>query len=269
MVVRDIGAKVRKRKKIIVKASKMKQHKQIERALSGSDNSFEKFLESHFFLNTKNYYNKIHEKGIDYFEKSIEYLSVKSNEYYAIIKQNELMRNAFVLIVYLFLFSKLISMLLSCQSSQTNISACHKRVKNLEKQIKQISMQLSILSLKLNKSSESSFNITHNDLYDMKLDLLAFMNDVFENDCSHDMSSFFHDSVKDLWSEIKVIKSRLSVSKNDNGQFLVFVNHSKIPVQSIETLQKIINQISEPVQINNAILQEQTTSIHQFRDIID
>jgi hypothetical protein len=169
-------------------------------------------MKSNFFLKSKGYYDSIHQCGLEYFEKSIEYLTVKSSEYYSVIRQNEAMRNGFLLLIYSFLLMKVFSVLCSCcrgrKGYQGDSSAL---IRKLQDENKALNVKLNNLSLKLNKSSSEIPDIDkirESLLNEMK----QFQKSSSEKNRSKDdeeIFTFFHDSLRDLWSEIKSIKSRL------------------------------------------------------------
>ena len=168
-------------------------------------------MNNKIFLTSKEYYDSIHQCGLDYFERSIEYLSVKSTEYYSVIKQNEALRNALILFIYSFLFMRIFSFLCSCcKKSPVNSGNLSKNLQLLKKENEELNMKITKLSLKVNKSSEGVDMEKLKDVVKEEIQRIkGSSGDSKRNKDDEEIFTFFHDSLRDLWSEIKSIKSRL------------------------------------------------------------
>lgn len=175
---------------------------------------FDSLMKSKFFLKSKGYYDSIHQCGLDYFERSIEYLSVKSSEYYSVIRQNEEMRNGFLVLIYSFLFMKVFSVVCSCCTrSPQSTKNVHKALQKLKNENEQLKTKLAKL---VTRVEEGSAKKESPDLGQVKESIMEEVrrmqhsaNQGKRGKDEEEIFTFFHDSLRDLWSEIKSIKSKL------------------------------------------------------------
>ena len=173
---------------------------------------FNKLMNSKIFLTSKEYYDSIHQCGVDYFERSIEYLSVKSSEYYSLIKQNEAMRNGFIVLIYSFLFMKIFSVLCSCcRRPQKGAGNSSRYFNELKRENAELKKSVESLRAEIGKSPSAQV-----DMKKLKESIKNELKNLPGNQGGstrakedEEIFTFFHDSLRDLWSEIKSIKSRL------------------------------------------------------------
>lgn len=202
-------------------------------------------MKSKFFRKSKGYYDSLHQCGLDYFERSIEYLSVKSSEYYSVIRQNEAMRNGFLVLIYSFLVMRICSMICSCCTKNPKSSkSVHKTVQKLKKENEQLNAKLAELEKKMGSSpsdqKEQNLGQLRESIIEEVRTWQKRTNEGKSGKDEEEIFTFFHDSLRDLWSEIKSIKSRLretdvsQLSLNFDPKMFKMDNSKKMPAQTGE-----------------------------------
>ena len=226
----------------------------------------ESLMDYQFFHSSKKYYQHAHQKGFQYIDKSVDFLGKHSKEYYNLAKENDTTRNLLVMAIYSFFLIKI----LGCLSSlccRTKSAAKHSNTSSVEVdklsgQVRVLSTQLQTLKSdiqRLNSQSEvlaqkiddCQFPASSNGKAIKKQSIVA-RNGTVPDEKVNEMMSFFTDSLRDVWSQIKVIKanirendvSQLSFNFNPNSYRLegAGIGKSKLSPQNEKTIQKEISE---------------------------
>ena len=225
----------------------------------------ESLMDNQLFHTSKKYYQHAHQKGFQYIDKSVDFLGHHSKEYYNLAKENDTTRNLLVMAIYTFFLIKILNCLssLCCRrksvSKHSNTNSAE--VEKLSGQVRLLTTQLQTLRSeiqRLNSQSEALAQKINDSKFPVSSNGKAAnipSNGTVPDEKVNEMMSFFTDSLRDVWSQIKVIKanirendvSQLSFNFNPNSYRLegASIGKSKLSPQNEKTIQKEISEAVE------------------------